>query len=652
MHEIKLIQLTLEYFKGIRAKTVRFAGENASIYGDNATGKTTIYDAWLWLLTGKDSLGRADFDIKPLDRLGNVADHAARSCAEALLEADGQTVTLRREFYELWTKKRGSTEATFDGNSTDFFVDGVPKQKRGYEEAVAELVPPDKLRLLSDTAAFAAMKWQDRRAVLCEMAGIGDDRGLMREDPEFAPLLEAMGRGSLDDLRARLRASRRKQNARLNDLPVMIAENQKIAEGLRTADFDALRASLSDLEEDEHRLTAAIAAGEQGDLRTLEAAVEAAEQETARLELENRRYRMDQEAAAPDRRGMEDGLRRAERDTGRLEEQLRQALRRYRSDKEDAEASAGEAERFRRSWAAENARSYDGTDLCPTCGQALPEKLRREARETFSRQKTERLKEIQAMGSRAAERTRGAERRLEEDKDAAARLEGELALAKEEADRLRAALEAAEAPVILDMPDYAEKRKEAAERAAKAREALLAARDDSRAQTDDLRRKRMALRGEMDRIRELLAKETVLQATKQRIAELTRERRTLADGLAELDRLGDLADCFLRCKAERVTERVNGMFRLASFRLFQEQVNGALADCCDILCGGVPYDRGLNNGARINVGLDILRTMQQRTGYRVPVFVDNAEAITAMEPIETQVIRLVVSEQDKEVRIA
>ena len=177
MHEIKLIQLTLENFKGIRAKTVRFAGENATIYGDNATGKTTIYDAWLWLLTGKDSLGRADFDIKPLDRLGNVADHAARSCAEALLEADGQTVTLRREFYELCTKKRGSTEATFDGNSTDFFVDGVPKQKRGYEEAVAELVPPDKLRLLSDTAAFAAMKWQDRRAVLCEMAGIGDDRG-------------------------------------------------------------------------------------------------------------------------------------------------------------------------------------------------------------------------------------------------------------------------------------------------------------------------------------------------------------------------------------------------------------------------------------------------------------------------------------------
>ena len=256
------------------------------------------------------------------------------------------------------------------------------------------------------------------------------------------------------------------------------------------------------------------------------------------------------------------------------------------------------------------------------------------------------------MGSRAAERTRGAERRLEEDKDAAARLEGELALAKEEADRLRAALEAAEAPEILDMPDYAEKRKEAAARAAKAREALLAARADSRAQTDDLRRKRMALRGEMDRIRELLAKETVLQATKQRIEELTRERRTLADGLAELDRMGDLADRFLRCKAERVTERVNGMFRLASFRLFQEQVNGALADCCDILCGGVPYDRGLNNGARINVGLDILRTMQQCTGYRVPVFVDNAEAITAMEPIETQVIRLVVSEQDKEVRIA
>jgi hypothetical protein len=66
---------------------------------------------------------------------------------------------------------------------------------------------------------------------------------------------------------------------------------------------------------------------------------------------------------------------------------------------------------------------------------------------------------------------------------------------------------------------------------------------------------------------------------------------------------------------------------------------------------GVPFETSLNNGSRINVGLDIINTISTQTGLSLPVFVDNAESVTELLPIESQVVRLVVSGQDKQLRV-
>ena len=155
----------------------------------------------------------------------------------------------------------------------------------------------------------------------------------------------------------------------------------------------------------------------------------------------------------------------------------------------------------------------------------------------------------------------------------------------------------------------------------------------------------------MQEKREQLAKESTLKSVLQRIEELEEERRQLAEELASVEHLTDLAEDFVRYKVECITDNINSMFRLAQFRLFTEQVNGGIADSCDILCGGVPYDSGLNNGARINVGLDIINTLSREYGSHVPVFVDNAESVVELEGMDTQVIRLVVSAEDKEIRM-
>ena len=97
-------------------------------------------------------------------------------------------------------------------------------------------------------------------------------------------------------------------------------------------------------------------------------------------------------------------------------------------------------------------------------------------------------------------------------------------------------------------------------------------------------------------------------------------------------------------------QSINDHFRIATFRLFREQANGGLEERCDVVYDGVPF-MGLNNGMKVNVGIDIINALSRHYGVTVPLFVDNAEAVTRLEPCNAQVIRLVVSENDKELRI-
>ena len=129
MREIKILTLSLRNFKGCEALTLEFDGKSASIYGDNATGKTTIYDALTWLLFGKDSRGRGDFEIKPLGLDNKVRDHAAVTSVEASLLADGFDTKLKKTYFEKWSTKRGSATETYDGNTSEYFVEEVPVKK-------------------------------------------------------------------------------------------------------------------------------------------------------------------------------------------------------------------------------------------------------------------------------------------------------------------------------------------------------------------------------------------------------------------------------------------------------------------------------------------------------------------------------------------
>jgi hypothetical protein len=137
----------------------------------------------------------------------------------------------------------------------------------------------------------------------------------------------------------------------------------------------------------------------------------------------------------------------------------------------------------------------------------------------------------------------------------------------------------------------------------------------------------------------------------KRIEELKAQEKKLA---AEYERLeGELylTEEFIRQKVSLLEEKINSKFEMARFKLFNVLVNGAVEECCETTYQGVPFS-SLNNGARINVGLDIIRTLARHYNFYPPIFIDNREAVTSLIDMgDQQVISLIVSEKDKELRV-
>ena len=647
MKKIKLQKLTLTNFKCHKSLVVEFDGQNASIYGDNATGKTSLYDGFLWCLFGKDSAGNSDkvADIKPLNERGEVAYHEAITEVEAVLSVDGDTKTLRRSLREVWTTKRGREVASFDGNTTEYIIDGVPMKANAYATEVENLVGSEELFLLLTRVNYfpSIMPWQKRREILFDITGICEDRVIMETDDKFSPVLEAMGKGTPEDLKKKLAAEKKALLVTKNTTPARISENQKIIDALAETDFDLVAREKADLEEMVIGLETNLlaiqnnSAIQEAELKRREVTIQ-----IKNLDEENRLYRQGQERAAKtvDVVGLQAGLKR-------WESRLQTAIARVKFQRSEVERYQGRIATERQNWIDKNAIEFTG-DSCPTCGQTLPEALLEAEKTKWEKTKAAVLESIQRNAELDKKSLVTAQANLEAAIEECVEIENEIARRKDEL----AEAEKAEAatPVIMDMPDYTEKKAVLLSFLADSEEYLASLKDNSAAEESKIKVKIRECRDDIAALGKTLGEKAALEYAVRRMDELREEAAKAAEKLRSVEAILFLLEDYARYKTSFVEESVNSMFRLAQFRLFREQANGGVEDRCDVTVDGVPYV-GLNNGMRINVGLDIVNTLSRHFGVYVPLWIDNAESVTNLETSDTQVIRLVVSENDKEVRI-
>lgn len=568
MTRIQIDRLRLENFKCHRNLELDFGGQNVAIYGDNAAGKTSVYDALTWLLFGKDSAGNGEknIEVKPLDAAGAVADHNAITAVEAALLVAGEPVTLRRTYREVWSTKRGSSVETFDGHTSEYYIDGVPCKKNAFDSRIRDIVPEDIFRLLTSVSHFAQdLHWQKRRAVLFDIAGALTDREIMATDSRFSQLSQTLGKMSLDDYRRKLAAERKQFTGAKTDIPARISECQKTIEDLQNIDYEGIKEQIRVLE--------------------LEA---------------------DQVAAQISSTGADEGAR-LRSELAQLEQRIARDKAQQQAAERSADAHEKSIEESRARWIRVNQEAFTGGS-CPTCGQSLPAHQLRAATDAFETRKRSRLQEIERTAATQKEAKAQTVSRANQ-------LSAEIRQAEERATTLRNALSVAGPGA-----------------------------DDS-----DKKNRLADLRREISAKWELVGKRSSLERARQRIAELQQDARNAAECLESIEAMQYLVDEFTRYKTRFVEDSINNQFRAARFRLFREQANGGIEERCDVVFDGVPYV-GLNNGAKINVGIDIINTLSRHYGVAVPLFVDNAESVTNLEYAATQVIRLVVSESDKKLR--
>ena len=223
--EIRIYNLKLKNFKGIKDLEIVFDGKDTNIYGRNATGKTTVFDAFKWLFFDKDSNDRKDFNIKTLDENNNPI-HYLEHEVEATLIIDGQDMNFKKMLKEKWIKKRGQEQQEFSGHETNYWIDEVPIKKKDYEEKINSIIPESLFKLITDPLFFNnQMSWKERRELLINISGstITDDN-ILNSNEKFTTLKENLDGRSIEDYNKVLAAKIKELNNDREKIPIRIDE--------------------------------------------------------------------------------------------------------------------------------------------------------------------------------------------------------------------------------------------------------------------------------------------------------------------------------------------------------------------------------------------------------------------------------------------
>lgn len=641
---IRLAELHLSNFKGVKSFTLETGGESAKVYGDNATGKTTLFDAFTWLLFDKDSQNKKDFEIKTLSK-DNKAVSGVEHEVSAVLLIDGKSVELKKVYSEKWTKKRGSAKQVFSGHTTDYYVNDVPVKKKEFTEKVNDIISEDIFKLITSPSYFnEQMKWQDRLNVLMEIGGAVTDEDVISKNNSLSKLQSILDGKSLDEQKRILAEKRKKITKLLEQYPVRIDEINRSIDDVSDLNHEQLKEELKALEsslmalEDKVRSIRSDAGADrkkrmlqlEGDLQQI------------MNEYDSKRFQVVNEK--------KEAYYKAKNDLSQIQNDLSNLI--TKKEHLTSFLSQIDKERFelREEWSKKYEESFEDhqTD-CPTCGQSLPEEKIQAAIEKFNLQKSAFLERIADKGKQLGIEYDNKQNELYEVDEQLQKLNLEEKFKASNLEKLKENMEQAEASIapLSDNPMYLDKVEELEEINKEIQSDEQETSGTVQAINEQIKEKQQ----EMTLIRNDLSRIDQAQKALNRIEELKEEERKMADDYNEIEKESYLIEEFIRTKMNLMEERINSKFKYARFKLFEEQVNGGLTETCETLYEGVPYSKGLNNAARINVGLDIINTLNEHYGISAPIFVDNSEAVTCLIDVNAQVISLIVSDKDKQLRV-
>jgi DNA repair exonuclease SbcCD ATPase subunit len=642
--ELTLEELNLHHFKGVKSFSLSANGESIRVFGDNATGKTTLFDAFIWLLFDKDSANRKDFSIKTIND-GEVL-HGLDHEVEGKFQVNGQPLSLKKVYKEKWTKKRNSPKKEFSGHTTDYYIDGVPSKKKEYEEQVSQVVDEDIFKLLTSPTYFnEQLHWTKKREILLEVCGDISDEDVLNSKKSLSKLEKVLNGKSIEKHKRMIAERRKEINNELERIPTRIDEVNRSEPDVSSLDEQEINDEIL-------HLTSMISNKEEELLRVQNGA-EITEKQKQLSSLES-----DLMAIKNKHQELNYGmLNEKQKEVYQLQSEL-DSLARKSSDEKNAinrlrnavEQKDSTLKSLRDKWSRVDKETFEEHQTsCPTCGQNLPEDQIEEARNKFNLDKSNRLENITAQGKSLTEDKENDLQKITVHESSLGKIASEIQRVESDLDSSKRQLEQQKSNVskVENTGDYQEKMAEIKG----VQESIQELRSSTKEQSESIKQEIAGFKDELHKLNQDKAQFSALERANQRIEQLKQEESELALEFERLEEELYLAEEFIRTKVSLLEDKINSKFKFARFNLFKSNINGGLEEQCETTYLDVPYSSGLNNAARINVGMDIISTLSEHYGFKAPIFVDNSEAVTKLIETDSQVISLVVSEVDKQLRV-
>ena len=669
-----------ENFKGIKSIDIKFGKKKTKISGQNASGKTTIFDIFSWLFFNKNSAGEEKFNVRPLDKDGHRIDNVEIKVV-GVIEVDGKEMELSKIQKQNWVKKRGTNTVSLQGNPNSYEIDGYPKSEAEFKSYISGLAQSEEMfKMLTNPQYFSNMKWKDQRDILMRLCDDDSDEYIVSKEEKFLPLLPELKRAKeafipsvddinkqkiynmklnyLDDIKNKYEKQVKEWKKKQAEIPVRIDEAEKSKIDVDVAEQELLKA---DLERKIEELEDLIA---KSDVRIDEMR---SEEMHFQFEMSAIAQTMNNELSRK-KREIENHRYDHERKLDDIRSSIRKAQDSIESNKKSISEQTLKKAELAKKYKEEKEKKFDdskwvfdeSTTVCSLCGQRLPEDKIESLRADFSQRKAD---AIEAFNEEHAKTLA----MIVDDGNECAEMIKKLTENNEELENTINTLklnEAEEIDIINGFDEQISKIPACADYMQNAEYAKLKAKQDklladiaeleskgADKAVEDAKADKEKLKSQLDEVNKIIAQAANNVMIDDRIETLRDEQKEIGQKVADQEQMLYLLEEFIRFKLNKVSESINSHFKTVNFKLFEMQLNGGMKDCCECTVNGVPYST-LNSGHRIVAGLDIIRSLSELYGVSVPIFVDNAESLNEFNvpDMDAQLILLSVSE-DKQLKV-
>lgn len=652
MKQVKLKSLSLVNFKGHKDLIVNFEHET-TISGENATGKSTVFDSFVWMLFGKDQFDRKDFEIIPTiegKRLDKVDSEVT-----AFISIDGHDTTFRRVLHQKWVRRRGTADEVFDGCETLYYINDVPKKASEYKAFVDTIADESVFKLITNPTAFLALHWTKQREFLFQIAGTVSDADVANSDPRFAALLELVNGKSLVDFKKELSARKKKLKDDLENIQPKIDQTTRLMPEQK--DFNTIESEISLTDELIKAIELQISdkataiRGQYDDIQAKQKQINGLK--TKQQEVVNTatsKASQDSFNETQNRRELDNKIKEANANLITEKASITEAERILVNQKSELALKNEAVVKLRSEWASENSKElvFNDNDFhCPTCKREFEsgdvESKKAVLIDNFKNDKAKKLADINTKGLKLKGEIEGysaaivnSEKLISDYTLMADNSKSEIASLTE---KLKDFHTIEPVKVIAEeLPEWQELNNQI-----KTIEATIG--EVKPVDNSELNEKKAELVTKRDELRSQLSSRDLIFKYKAEIKSLEKQGSELAQQIADTEKHEFTIDDFNRIKIDECDRRVNGLFEIVKFQLFDKTNDGNEFEACiAINKSGVPI-AATNTAERINAGIDIINRLSQFYNVAAPIFIDSAESVNNFIETKAQMVHLVVTKE-------